>query len=329
MISKGISNITIEDIRKITTEFDILSYYLNIEKIPCLINSPLRKDNNPSFGIYTTDGIVVFYYDYASKESGSIYNLLGKMWNTDFPNTLDRVYTDFSNKKSKKTLYTSIKSCKRKNVSTSNDSELKCRIREWKTHDIEYWESYGISLKWLKYADVYPISHIIIEKNNKEYIIPADKHAYAYVERKEGRITLKIYQPFNKKFKWSNKHDSSVISLWTKVPDKGKILCICASLKDALCLWANTGIPAVAVQGEGYSMSNTAINVLKNRFKKIFVLFDNDKTGLEDGVKLSEQTGFINLVLPEFEGGKDISDYYKVLKNKQQFKETILKLFNL
>lgn len=329
MISKGISNITIEDIRKITTEFDILSYYLNIEKIPCLINSPLRKDNNPSFGIYTTDGIAIFYYDYAYKESGSIYNLLGKMWNTDFPNTLDRVYTDFSNKKFKKTLYTTIKNCKRKNVSTSNDSELKCRVREWKTHDIEYWESYGVSLKWLKYADVYPISHIIIEKNNKEYIIPADKHAYAYVERKEGRITLKIYQPFNKKFKWSNKHDSSVISLWTKVPDKGEILCICASLKDALCLWANSGIPAVAVQGEGYSMSNTAINVLKNRFKKIFVLFDNDKTGFEDGVKLSEQTGFINLVLPEFEGGKDISDYYKALKNKQKFKATILKLFNL
>ena len=31
MISKGFSNITIEDIRSRVTDFDILSYYLNIK----------------------------------------------------------------------------------------------------------------------------------------------------------------------------------------------------------------------------------------------------------------------------------------------------------
>ena len=69
-------------------------------------------------------------------------------------------------------------------------------------------------MKWLKYADVYPISHKIVIKDNKSYAFGADKYAYAYVEFKEGRTTLKIYQPFNKNgFKWSNRHDRSVISL--------------------------------------------------------------------------------------------------------------------
>ena len=46
---------------------------------------------------------------------------------------------------------------------------MKCKTREWKDYDIIYWESYGISLKWLKYAEVYPISHKIVEKDGKKY----------------------------------------------------------------------------------------------------------------------------------------------------------------
>lgn len=323
MISKGFSNITIEDIRNRVTDFDILSYYLNIKNIPCLINSPLRQDNNPSFGFNSKDGVVVCFKDFASRESGDTFNLLCKLWNTDLSGVINRIWEDLpkispiGNENIR--LYT-----KRNSIHKNVESELKCKIREWEKHDIEYWESYGISVEWLKYADVYPISHKIIIKDDKEYIIPADKHAYAYVERKEGKITLKIYQPYNKQFKWSNKHDSSVISLWTKIPDKGDILCICASLKDALCLWANTGVPAVSVQGEGYSMSETAVNVLKERYKNIFIIFDNDKAGLIDSAKLAEQTGFKNIILPslsEYGNPKDISDIYHEMKDKNKFKQ--------
>lgn len=207
-------------------------------------------------------------------------------------------------------------------------TDLQCKVREWERYDIEYWESYGITLKWLKYADVHPISYKIVIKDGVRRVYRADKYAYAYVERKDGKITLKIYQPFNKDgYKWSNKHDLSVISLWTKIPEYGDIVCICSSMKDALCLWANTGIPSLAVQGEGYRMSNTAINELKRRYKRIFILFDNDEAGLVDGEKLAKSTGFINLTLPKFEGGKDVSDLYHFLQNKEDFIKIIKGLF--
>ena len=74
-------------------------------------------------------------------------------------------------------------------------------------------------------------------------------------------------------------------------------------------------------------MSDTAISELKRRFKKVYVLFDNDEAGLIDGEKLSKQTGFTNIVLPKFEGGKDVSDFYRTLQDKQQFREAILNLF--
>lgn len=205
---------------------------------------------------------------------------------------------------------------------------MQCKVREWRDYDIKYWESYGVPLKWLKYADVYPISHKIIIKNGNNYVFGADKYAYAYVEFKEGKTTLKIYQPYNKSgFKWANKHDKSVISLWTKVPEYGDRICICSSLKDALCLWANTGIPALAIQGEGYSISNTAVSELKRRYKEIYILLDNDDAGVQDALKLSESTGFTNIVLPKEYGAKDVSDLYLLLQDKERFKNIVLGLF--
>lgn len=311
----------------ITNECSLASYYLGINNLPCLIKSPLRTDNHPSFSLYTRDGKSVYYRDFATGEKGSLLELLSKLWYLDYDETIDRIYKDinYSNKDVKISLIKDGNT----NIKKLNDvtTILECKTREWKDYDIKYWNSYGITLEWLKYADVYPISHKIIIKNGKRMVYPADKLAYTYVEFKEGKITHKFYQPLNDNgFKWQNNHDRSVVSLWTKVPANGLIICVCSSLKDALCLWSNTGIPAIAIQGEGYPLSQTAINELKRRFKKQYILLDNDLAGLKDAKKLQELTGFINLELPQFEGGKDISDLYKI-KGKEQFLKTIKNLF--
>lgn len=327
MIATGKSSVTLNDILNKVSEGDILSHYLGITKIPTIINSPLRKDNNPSFGINSADGNKIHWVDFATKERGGLFDLLGKLWGLAFNDVIQKIYQDIDNIHSSITYkgYSNIKSYK----SYSSESTLKCKIREWREYDIKYWESYGITLPWLKYAEVYPVSHKIVIKNGQEYIFGADKYAYAFVERKEGNISLKIYQPFNTNgYKWSNKHDSSVISLWTKIPEKGNKICICSSLKDALCLWCNTGIPCIAPQGEGYKLSQTAIRELKSRFDKVYILYDNDEAGLLDSQKLSEETGFINLVLPNINGMKDISDLYHYLQNKQEFYKIIVQLFN-
>lgn len=328
MISSGESSVSLEDIYRITTEAEIIHYYLGISDIPCKINSPLRLDRSPSFGLFSPNGSRITWIDFSSGERGGIFDLLSRMWNTSFKETLNRIYNDF-NKFNGSAQVNSPKYPRNPNIKIGNkDVKMECKIREWKKHDIEYWKSYGISLEWLKFANVHPISHKIIIKNGQRYVFGTDKYAYAYAEFKEGKTTLKIYQPYNKQgFKWSNKHDRSVISLWTKVPPTGDKICICSSLKDALCLWANTGIPALAIQGEGYSMSNTAINELKRRYKEIYICLDNDEVGLKDAEHLTSKTGFINIVLPQFKGGKDISDYRK-LYGKEQFLNFIIPLFN-
>lgn len=326
MVSKGKKSEEFIDISHIS-EADIAAYYLGVKSIPCLIASPLRSDKKPSFSLFSNNGIEVGYLDYSTREHGSILDLLMKLWNCSFVEAKRRIVNDMGDSK----LNISIgrgSYANRIPIRTNSGLDLKCRVREWRDYDAEYWGSYGIAIPWLKYADVHPISHKIVVKDDTEYAFGADKYAYAFAEFKEGKTTLKIYQPFNKNgYKWANSHDRSVISLWTKVPKTGDRVCICSSLKDALCLWANAGIPALAIQGEGYGMSDTAVNELKRRFNKVYICLDNDEPGIKDSEILAQKTGFINVQLPPFEGGKDISDMYKVLQDKEKFKQTMLSLF--
>ena len=327
---KGEHSITLEDVLARTTEFGILYHYFNVSELPTVIHSPLRQDSKPSFGLYTLDGKRVHYTDLATKDRGGLFDLLMKYWGESYKGMLNHLWKDLPSFSNANVQFNSMKSERSYQYQSlkSRNIDLQCKVREWRDYDIEYWASYGISLEWLKYADIYPISHKIVIRDGQRYVFGADKYAYAYVERKEGKVTLKIYQPYNKGgYKWSNRHDRSVISLWTKVPEYGDRICICSSMKDALCLWSNIGIPALAIQGEGYGMSDTAIGELKRRYSHIYILLDNDEAGILDGRKLSESTGFTNIVLPKVNDAKDISDLYKSLQDPNRFRDIIMPLF--
>ena len=334
-VGKTYRSITTDDIFSKCSEADIVGTYFGVSKIPCKMNSPIRVDKHPSFSFYVTETGHVGYKDYATGDSGGVIKLLQQYWNCSFTDVLNRLYDDIIDDKGVEIVETDRSKVKRNPVKIDyTKSDINVHIREWKQYDLDYWGSYGISLKWLEYAKVYPISHTIVTKTEDDgssvtYTIPVDKYSYVYIEKKDDIVQFKIYRPFNTDgFKWFSRMDGSVVSLWTKLPEYGDAVCVCSSLKDALCLWANAGIPSIAVQGEGYSMSDTAIGVLKKRFKHLFVCFDNDAPGLTDAVKFSERTGFINIVLPQFEGGKDISDLMKSLgTDRNKFKENMMELF--
>lgn len=317
-IRVGNSSVCLEDVLGRVSEADILSYYFSITEIPCVINSPLREDKTPSFGLHTSDGRRIHWIDYATHDRGGTFDLLMKIWNCTYSECLNRVYNEMI-----KRSIISIKStlC---NVHITHEYntnvELQCKVRDWKDYDIAYWESYGITLPWLKWAEVYPISHKIVIKNGIRHLFGAAKYAYAFVEHKENNTTIKIYQPFVKEYKWSNGHNGSVISLWSKIPKTGERVIICSSLKDALCISCQLHIPTINVQGEGYDISDTAIKNLKSRYKKIYVSFDTDTPGILNTKRLAERTGFIPII-PDLGNCKDFSDYYKSLQDKQEFKK--------
>lgn len=318
MFGKGIPSVNFSVFRNSIDDLNLLNKYFGIEKVPVCISSPLREDRNPSFALFYDSNGRIHYKDFSTGESGNMFDLLGKVWNMSYMDVMRTLIKDDG-------ITAMISQGQGRKPRRNSDTIIEVKVRRWLKHDLEYWSSYGISKNFLKFAEVYPISHIFFIKENKTDVIDADKYAYVYVERRDGVVYKKIYQPLckNKRYKWFSKMNGGIISLWDKIPENGDLLVICSSLKDALCLWENTGIPCIALQGEGYSMNADVVGELKQRFDDIAILFDNDKSGISDGVKLSESTGFHNVVLPKFDWGKDVSDYYKGLEDKNIFKETI------
>lgn len=315
----SIGNSTLKyEILDSVSELQLLAHYFGVYKIPCLINSPFRRDNKPSLGIKVfTDGCLIFK-DFATGECFGIYTALSKLWNISLENTYKKLLKEIPyivNTNTPKVRVYSKKTFKK------TRAYLECKVRNWEQYDLDYWESYGISLKWLKFGDIYPISHIIINGDTRT-VLGAEKYAYAYVERKDGEVSLKIYQPKSIKKKWLNNHDASVWDLWDKLPETGENIIITSSRKDALCIWENTGIPTVSLQSETNLPKKKVVDQIKARFLNVFVLYDNDlmsevNHGRILGKRIADTFGITQIEIPDEYGAKDISDLCKLHGRKE------------
>lgn len=325
MVARGSDSTSIEKVNDLYSDFDIAHKYLGITCVPEVINSPLRQDNNPSLELFINNRTnSLWFKDFGSGEKGSLYDLLARMWNVSKDKVCDRILEDMP-----------APALIRKHgvkVYRKSAGKVEVRVREWRDYDIAYWDSYGVSLPWLKFGEIYPISHIIITKNGHSYPIPAEKYAYVYVERKDGIVSFKIYQPYSKEYKWMSKHDSSVWDLWTKIPEKGDKLIITSSRKDALAIWSNTGIPALSLQGEGYIPKEHVVQQLKDRYNKVYVLYDDDFQSEENhgrmyGKMIAERFNVTQIEIPEKWESKDPSDLVKN-HGREVLREVIYELIN-
>lgn len=305
-----------EGILKVVSEFDLLRHYFGITTLPCSIPAPYREDHKASVSLTFRSNRIRFKDFGGLGEDGDIFDLLGKIWGTKYQDTLDRVYKELPLiTKQEKVEFREVEH-RDAPVQPSEPSDLQCRVRDWKKHDFEYWESYGIERGALEYFNVHPVSTIIITKNGNTYKIPADKYAYVYVEFKDNVASLKLYQPFNDIFKWTSKHSASVWDLWNQLPETGDTVVITSSRKDAMCIWCNTFVPATSLQGEGYMPKAHVVEQLKRRFKNVYVLFDNDfdkemNYGRMYGKKFSETYDVKQVEIPTMYKSKDPSDLYK------------------
>lgn len=297
-------------------EHKLLSYYFNVNRIPCLISSPFRMDSDPSLSITSTPSGHVKWKDFGTGDGGNIWLLLSKTWHMSVKEVEKKVLKDTPDILSREHNTDVLPSVDaRGKIVHKTDTEIGVKVRAWREYDLVYWQDYGISRKWLEFGDIYPISHIIITKNKITYPISADKYAYVFVEFKDGEPSLKIYQPFSREYKWISRHDRSVWDLWSKLPQKGDTLIITSSRKDALCVWSNTGIPCTGLQGEGYMPKLHVMAELLNRFKDIYILYDNDfrsemNYGREYGKKIADTFGLKQIEIPTSYRAKDPSDLY-------------------
>lgn len=329
MVSQGTYNRDKDDILAKVSEVELAAMYIQgLKEIPDVIKSPLRKDEHPSFRVYSPDGTKIKYYDYATGESGGIVDFIMRLFNCSFTDAISHIDNDLAQyRKGKLNIAASQFSGKINVRADVPDYSIRTQMRDWCREDFEYWSSYGVPKDWLLHADIYPVSYIfIVSETGYIKTVKADPLAYTFVERKDGKITEKVYQPLNKEgMKWRSGHDGSVWDLWTKLPASGEEVIITSSRKDALCIWAQCGIPSVSLQGEAMNIKPQVMEELKSRFKRVFVLYDNDfdkqrNHGRIDGTKIANLFNIEQIEIPESYKAKDPSDLYhkygaKTVKN--------------
>ena len=308
-----------EDIQ--LSDKDILRRYMGIDDIPCSIQSPLREDDyRPSFSLFEERNIV-FWKDFGTGDSGTVITLMAKLWHVNYKEALLKIKLDTENTVPRFSLIRKYNG----KIHLNSKSSIKVRIRDWQDWDREYWNSYGISEKFCKWCNVYPVSHAFFtrEEDNRTICVPMDKYAYAYFEWKDGVESIKLYQPYSVTLKWLSKHDSSVWDLWKHAFKWAKnvsndSVIITSSRKDAMCLWHNLGIPAMSLQGEGYVPKPQVMKQVLDTFKTVYIWYDNDfshekdNPGQDNAKKLIEKHPSLkNVCIPKKYKCKDPSDFYK------------------
>ena len=320
---KSSLSISRDDIK--LSDRDIIKRYIGIDTFPCTCQSPLRDDDErPSFSLREIFG-KVYWKDFGTGETGTAVTLMAKLWGVKYNEALLKIQLDTERRTP---AFELIKRYKGR-VHLISDSTMDVKVREWKDWDVEFWKSFGISKKFCKWCNVFPISHMFFTKTDpdtgKKYTvtIPADKYAYAYFEWKDNHRSIKLYQPYSKTMKWLSKHDASVWDLWKQAfrwADKksNKELVITSSRKDAMCIWENLGVPSMALQGEGYLPKPQVMQQVLDKFEKVYLWYDNDYTHTKDNPGQDNATKLIelypklqNIVIPSVYKSKDPSDLVK------------------
>lgn len=94
-------------------------------------------------------------------------------------------------------------------------------------------------------------------------------------------------------------------------------LVITKSLKDVMVLY-EYGITAIAPCSENVFVTDVQYNKLKSKYKRIFLLYDNDLPGMQAMFKIKKTYSDLKILfLPRYGGDKDISDFRKVHGHKK------------
>lgn len=300
------SPIVTESITDLVNKIDNLSIfkkYINDFTIGKPIHSPLRKDNIPSFAIFFGQREQKYMFkDFATGETGDAIKFKSLLFNISYKQALYSEFLDTNNTIPLKTNSTSDSPVQR-----PSKVDIKIKKRPYQKYDLKYFSQFNITKNILEQYKVFAVKYLFFN----DYIFSTDKHCYAFLEYKDDKVTFKIYQPFNKKYKFMNNHDFSVWQGWRQLPDKGEHLIITSSLKDVMSIVNTIGIPSVSLQSETTLPKDKIIQELKDRFAIITVLYDTDSAGLKYGKQLSDYYNIGFKAIDSKFNAKDPSDLIK------------------
>lgn len=198
--------------------------------------------------------------------------------------------------------------------------------------ELEYWGGYGITEAVLSRYGVQSLKEYRSEtKDGKAFSFTSTplEPMFGYA----GKWGVKVYRPKSEiRFVYGGHTGDNYCFGLEELPPKGDTLFLTGGEKDVLTLAAH-GFHAICFNSETSVIPAKIIRKLVYRFKHIVLLYDVDRTGLECSEKHQKQLaeyGVQRLVLPLTgeKTDKDVSDYFKAGRTRDEFMKLFLKMLD-
>lgn len=297
-------DLTKKTILSLITEEQIFEKYLEIEPIEGInyIN-PLRLDRGAGCRFYYNNQGRLKFKDFAKGYNWDCFNIVQYRYNLTFPEALKKIVKDFSLNSQNEVLALSIIEREIK-----EREKIRIAIREWEEKDLAYWKQYNIDIDTLRKYNVHPCR--AIWTNNEYYKCKEKDPCYCYYF---GDNLYKLYFPYRDNarfFQNISQVNDSLIQGYHQLNKQVDHCIITKSFKDVLSL-STFDINSGAVLSETHVLKQEQIDELKQKYKHVFTLFDNDSTGRKLAIKYKQLFNIDYLMFP-FTMEKDFSDNVKV-----------------
>lgn len=294
------------------SEEQLMEYYLHLPVKKGLFRSPLRRDKQPTCSFYRNKSGTLIFKDFATGQHLNVFDVVQSIFKCNYFESLRIIANDFGivrdsalRKNPGKINLNPIK------IKDKEISKIQIEVQEFTDSELKWWGKYGISKDILKRFNVYSCKHVFL---NDQLFAESQQHCpiFGYYGKKyQGLELWRCYFPKRTSFRFITNWPSKKIQGYDQLPKKGKLLVITKSMKDSMCLYS-CGITACAPNSENLFIPDKVLEDLKNRFKNIVVLYDNDRPGLYNMAKIRKEHPELTYVfIPKKYGSKDISDFYK------------------
>lgn len=294
------------------SEETYMEYYLGIKVAKGLFCSPLRRDNTPTCSFYKNKSGELIFKDFNGSFYGNFISVVMEKYHVSYYKALQIIAEDFnlSKRHTDKVAVNPIKPSTTVFKDTG-PADVRVEIKDFTQEELNWWNSYGITLDILKKFNVYSCKNIFLNGELFKTIYK-DNFMFGYYGGKKDNLELwRIYFPKQSNYRFLTNWPAKKIQGLKQLKKDDDICVITKSMKDIMCLYS-LGISAIAPNSENLFIADTILERLKSKFKYIIVLYDNDLPGIQNMRKIKKKhPELIYFYISRHYNAKDISDFYK------------------
>lgn len=321
---KGAKRITWEDVLEHSNGgYDVFRFEIGNFTLSKAFHSPLRKDNNASFGIYKYNNIY-YFNDLATGDKGTALQFVMKTWGLSTKEAIEKMAKDIG-LYSSNAVYTKKEILWVPPVFEEREKHIAFSSRKWGKQHNKFYENTGVTESHALKYHTYAVKDAAVDRKN--WNVGEDEVVWAYYAEDIDKV--KLYFPDRKKDnKWRTNAPNSYLWNINNIRECERII-VQKSYKDFLITTLYTEC-VVAVQNESAQMLlEYNYETLNNIAKEKIISFGSDFQGWHESLLITYLTGwqYFNTPNEELPLINDLYGYSK--KYGYEKTEELLKLKNI